>query len=418
MAWIARLLNVFRREKVSDEIDRELAFHLAERVDALTASGASPDTARREAQRRFGSYTLQHERTRDRDVLVSLETFLSDLRYGLRALGRDPVFCLTAILTLAVGIGANTAVFSLLHGLLLRSLPVNAPQDLVRIDLVSLTDPRASEGMPYGMQQRLRQQQRSFVDLSSWQRTSLNVADQDGTLRLQQAALVSGNAFETIGLRPHLGRLLTRSDDVRGGPPEGWPVVISDSLWRERYNADPGALGSHVKVTDGVLVIVGIAPAAFRGAWPGFEPKLYVPLRYQATRNPRLDFDDPRAPFGFSVIGRLKKGVSAAEANAELAVYHQPLLREYGVPNPRWQEAFKASLFRVESARTGLPSFFARQYSAPLYLMQGLVGIVLLLCCVNISGADALQAARTPARVRRAQRDRRGPHAPDAAVPD
>ena len=386
MSWLVRLVNVFRADRVSDEIDRETKFHLGERTDDLIADGLPKDAARREARRRFGSVALASETTRERDLFVWLETFLSDLRYGLRALGRDPVFCLTAILTLAIGIGANTAVFSLLHGLLLRSLPVSAPQDLVRIDLVSLTDPRASEGMPYGMQQQLRRQQRSFVDLSSWQRSSLNVADQDGTLRMQQAAAVSGNAFETIGLRPRLGRLLTPSDDVRGGPPEGWPVVISDSFWRERYNADPGALGSILKVADGVLVVVGIAPEAFHGAWPGFEPKLYVPLRYQAVRYARMDFDDPRAPFGFSVIGRLKNGVSAAEVNAELAVYHQPLLREYGVPNPRWQEVFKASMFRVESARTGLPSFFGRQYSAPLYLMQGLVGIVLLLCCVNVSG--------------------------------
>src|SRR5438093_461814 len=141
-----------------------------------------------------------------------------------------------------------------------------------------------------------------------------------------------------------------------------------------------------LNVADGVLVVVGIAPAAFHGAWHGFEPKLYVPLRYQAVRYARMDFEDPRAPFGFSVICRLKRVVSVAEANAELAVYHQRLLREYGVPNPRWQEVFKASMFRIESARTGLPSFFGRQYSAPLYLMQGLVGIVLLLCCVNVSG--------------------------------
>jgi predicted permease len=383
---LKRLRNVFRADRVSDEIDREMEFHIGERTDELIASGVPEDAARREARRRFGSVALATETTRERDLFVWLETFLSDLRYGLRALGRDPVFCATAILTLAIGIGANTAVFSLLHGLLLRSLPVSAPQDLVRVDLVSLTDPRASEGMPYGMQQQLRRQQRSFVDLSSWQRTTFHVADQDGTLRQQQAALVSGDAFETIGLRPRLGRLLTPSDDVRGGPPEGWPVVISDSFWRERYNADPRAIGSTLKVADGVLIVVGIAPAAFHGAWPGFEPKLYVPLRYQAVRNVDLNLDDPRVPFGFSVIGRLKRGVSAAEATAELAVYHQPLMREYAVPDPRWQEVFKASTFRITSARTGLPSFFGRQYSAPLYLMQGLVGIVLLLCCVNVSG--------------------------------
>jgi predicted permease len=379
---------VFRTDRVSDEIDREMKFHLRERTDDLIAHGVPEHAARREARRRFGSVALASETARERDLFAWLETFLSDLRYGLRALGRDPVFCSAAILTLAIGIGANTAVFSLLHGLLLRSLPVSAPQNLVRVDLVSLTDPRASEGMPYGMQQQLGRQQRSFVALSSWQRMSLIVADQDGALRLQQAGAVSGNAFDTIGLRPRLGRLLAPSDDVRGGPPEGWPVVISDSFWRERYNADPGALGSTLKVADGVLVVVGVAPAAFHGPWPGFESNLYVPLRYLAVRNSRarMDFDDPQAPFGFSVIARLKHGVSAAEANAELAVYHPSLLREYGVPNPRWQEVFKTSTFRIESARTGLPSFFGLEYSAPLYVMQGLVGIVLLLCCVNVSG--------------------------------
>ena len=164
-------------------------------------------------------------------MFVWLETFLSDLRYGLRALGRDPIFCLTAILTLAIGIGANTAVFSLLHGLLLRSLPVSAPQDLVRIDLVSLTDPRASDGMPYGMQQQLRRQQRSFVDLSSWQRqqpqrrrSGWHAADAAG------GRWSAATRSRLIGLRPRLGRLLTPSDDVRGGPPEGWPVVHQRQL--------------------------------------------------------------------------------------------------------------------------------------------------------------------------------------------
>ena len=127
MSWIARLVNVFRAEKVSEDIDRELAFHLAERTDALIADGASPEAARREARRRFGSYTVQRENTRDRDLLVWLESFGADVRYGLRGLVRSPIFAATCILTLAIGIGANTTVFTLLHGLMLRSLPVTAP---------------------------------------------------------------------------------------------------------------------------------------------------------------------------------------------------------------------------------------------------------------------------------------------------
>src|SRR6266508_6647074 len=115
MSWLARLRNVLRADRVSAEIDREMAFHLAERIDELVAAGASPVEARREARRRFGSYALQKENTRERDVLVWLETLLTDLRYGLRGVRRSPAFCLAAVLTLAIGIGANTAVFTLLH---------------------------------------------------------------------------------------------------------------------------------------------------------------------------------------------------------------------------------------------------------------------------------------------------------------
>src|SRR5436190_6621749 len=193
MSWVARLRNVFRPRAVSDEIDREMAFHLAERTDELVAAGASPDTARREARRRFGSYALQKENTRDRDVLVGLETLLADFRYGLRGLRRNPVFCLSAVLTLAIGIGANTAVFTLLHGLLLRSLPVADPQELVRIGLTGLRDAPPRYVIPYRMIQQLRQEQRSFVDLSAWMDGSVTLPDQDGTLRQYQAALVSGN---------------------------------------------------------------------------------------------------------------------------------------------------------------------------------------------------------------------------------
>ena len=183
MSWFARIRNIFRTDRVSDEIHREITFHLDERADELMAAGTPSKDARKEARRRFGSVTLQKENTRDRDVFVALETLLSDLRQGLRGLRRDPIFCATAILTLAIGIGANTAVFSLLHGLLLRSLPVPSPQELVRIDHISAAEPR-SANISHSMTQQLRRQQQSFVDISSWTGPGVVVEERDGTVQL------------------------------------------------------------------------------------------------------------------------------------------------------------------------------------------------------------------------------------------
>jgi putative ABC transport system permease protein len=389
MSWLARLRNVFRADEVSKEIEREMAFHVAERTDELIAAGATPKAARREAERRFGSDLGQRDNTRDRDVLVWLETLLGDFRYGLRALRRSPVFAVASVLTLAIGIGANTAVFSLLHGLLLRSLPVPDPQDLARIGLTGIADAPPAFVLPYRMIQQLRREQRSFVDLSVWREGSITLPDPDGTLRHFQAALVSGNAFDVLAARPRRGRLINASDDVRGGPSYGWPVVLSDGFWRDRFGADPRVLGTSLVVSGTPVTIVGVAPPSFHGVWPGVEPQLYLPLNYLTVlQNGRDDLNSPTSESSVfcAVIGRLKPGVSHAAANVEIAAYQKRLLQEFApkdfLRNPR----FANVRLLVESARTGLPTFFGRTYSAPLFLMQGLVGLVLVLCCVNVSG--------------------------------
>jgi len=389
MSWLTRLRNVFRPEQVSDEIEREMAFHLAERADELVAAGTSPEAAGREARRRFGRYLVQKENTRERDVLVGLETLFTDFRYGLRGLRRSPVFCLAAVLTLGIGIGANTAVFTLLHGLLLRSLPVADPQELARIGLTGLRDGPPAFAIPYPMIQQLRQEQRSFVDLSVWRNELVTVPDQDGTLRYHQAGLVSGNAFALLGARPGLGRLIMISDDVRGGPAHGWPVVVSDGFWRHRFGADPRVLGASVEVSGSPVTIVGVAPPSFHGVWPGVEPDLYLPMQFLTVlRGGRDDLNSPTPASAVwcAAIGRLRPGVSHADANAEIGVYQHRLLRDFSPPDFLGNPRFANVRLTVDSARTGLPTFFGRTYSAPLYLMQGLVGIVLLLCCVNVSG--------------------------------
>ena len=389
MSWLTRLRNVFRADEVSTEIQREMAFHVAERMDELIQSGATPEAARREAERRFGNDLVQRQITREGDVLVWLETLLGDFRYGLRGLRRSPVFAVASVLTLAIGIGANTAVFSLLHALLLRSLPVPDPQDLARLGVTGIADAPPAFVLPYAMTQQLRREQRSFVDLSVWREASITLPDPDGTLRHYQAALVSGNAFDLLGARPRVGRLINASDDVRGGPSYGWPVVLSDGFWKERYGADPRALGSSLLVSGMPVTVVGVAPAAFHGVWPGVEPRLYLPLNYLALLQDGRDDLNPPTPKSSvwcAVIGRLKPGVTHADAGVELAASERRLLDEFTsldfLRNPR----FANVRLTVESARTGLPTFFGRTYSAPLFLMQGLVALVLALCCVNVSG--------------------------------
>jgi predicted permease len=386
MSWLARLRNVFRPGAVSDEIDREMAFHVAERTDALIAAGATPEAARREARRRFGSYALQKENTRDRDVLVGLETLLADFRYALRGLRRIPVFGLAAVLTLAIGIGANTAVFTLLHGLLLRSLPVADPQQLARIGMTA-TDAPPAFFLPYGMIQQLREEQRSFVDLSVWRDQPVTVPDEDGTLRQHQAALVSGNAFALLGARPGRGRLIDRSDDVRGGPAHGWTVVVSDGFWRDRFGGDPRALGASLQVAGTPVTIVGVTPPSFHGVWPGVEPKLYLPMQFLTVLQGRDDLNSPspKSAVWCAAIGRLRPGVSPSDANVEIGI-HQRLLWDFTPPEFHENPRFASARLTVTSARTGLPTFFGRTYSAPLFLMQGLVAVVLLLCCVNVGG--------------------------------
>jgi putative ABC transport system permease protein len=383
MSWLARLINVFRAGKVADDIDRELAFHLAERADELTAAGASPEAARLEARRRLGNYTMQHENVRERDLLVWLESFFADIRYGLRALVKQPIFAITTILTLAIGIGANTTVFTLLHGLLLRSLPATAPQELVRINLNRDNGP-VGGWLDYGMLKRIDELDRTFADISAWRNHQVPVEDADGTLRHVEVALVTGNAFDLLGLRPRLGRLITTSDDVAGGPPEAWPVVLSDRYWRERFEADESALGKTIRISGQPVTVIGITPGSFHGVWPGVEPAMYLPLHYMSVISRKDIISPPDSRVGVSGLGRLKPGLSVSDARAELTVHEGRLIEEFEADLP--PELRRRLRLQVESGQTGVPTMFREEYSGPLFLMQGLVGVVLLLCCVNVSG--------------------------------
>lgn len=330
-----------------------------------------------------------------------LDSWFRDVVHGFRSLRKNPILSLTAVLTLTLGIGANTAIFTLLYGLVLRSLPIPDAYHLVKVGVASAAEPDSEQNssfMPYRMLQGLSERQSSFRDLSAWDGDQVLMKDKEGVVRGYFAVTVSGNAFDLLGVQPYRGRLIALYDDVRGGPQSGWPVVLSYGFWNEFYSRDPDIVGKQIKISDTPVTIVGITPPDFHGVWPGNEPKLYMPMHIETVLTKKEDLlDGPDSLFGVSVIGRLKSGVTVQQANTELKLLQKDLFTRFIPAKYQHIPFVEKAYLTANSARSGLPTYVSRTYSKPLYLMQGLVGVVLLLCCVNIGG---LMMARIAVRQR------------------
>lgn len=377
-------LGHFRRDS---DLEAELQIHLEMQTEENLAAGMMGAEARRRARIRLGGTTALIERVRDQELITTLEGWFSDFTRGLRALRKSPVFSLTAVLTLAFAIGSNIAIFSLLYGLLLRSLPVPEPERLTNIGIALLDshDNQSSSQMPYQMLQHLRRQQISFTDVFGWLGgLGVTITDNEGSLRLYQAGLITGNGFATLGAKPHLGRLIQDSDDVRGGPASGWSVVLDYAYWRERFGSDSQILGKKLTISGIPVTVVGVTQPEFRGLEPGAEIKLYLPFAFVTPLIGR-DIINARTSSVFcSAVGRLRPEVTVAQAGAELASYQARLFRTFIALED--QHFLKGAKLRLISARSGLPSYFSHLYTRPLGLMQALAAIVLLLCCVNVAG--------------------------------
>jgi predicted permease len=361
---------------VSDEIDREMAFHLAERADDLVAGGMSPDAARREARRRFGNYALQKEDTRDHDLLGWLETTGADVRYAMRACRRAPGFAGVAILSLALGIGANTAIFTLINVAMLKSLPVSRPEDLVRVTLnlqrePSKRDPGAkSESCcTQGVWERIRDHHDTFASVFAYGATSGADLSTGGESRPVIVGLVTGGFFSTLGMRPAAGRILVDTDDRPNCPPV---AVISHGFWHSEFGGSPTTVGQSVTLNGRPFEIVGVADRSFFGVEFGFSPRIWAPQC--AGTAIRGGYQG-----GGWVVGRLKPGLTFEQGAAMLASLAPP-----------------DSAFALEPFAHGIP-FLSGLYGQALFVLMAIVGIVLLVACANIAN---LLLARATARQR------------------
>ena len=388
MSWLDRIRNHFRDNTVSREIKREMQFHLAERADDLVASGMAPEAAQREARRKFGSLAYQGERTRERDLFGWLDTLVGDLRYAFRALRAAPAFATVAILSLALGIGANTAVFSVINALVLRSLPVNHPEELVAVV-------RGEDGSIFTnpLWEAIRDRQDMFSGIFATGMTSFNLTA-GGEARRVDASTVSGDYFSTLGVRAVAGRLIARADDYRGCP---GVAVLSEGFWSSRYAADPGVIGKPILIDGHPFDIIGVSDGRFFGVSVGQRPQIFVPICTEKIIRGANSQLDERSSWYLEIVGRPKPGLTHAQIDARFATL-APDIIESTIP-PHWPASslayYRSAKFRVESAARGF-SFVRDMYAKALYVLMAIVALVLLIACANV--ANLLLARATVRR--------------------
>jgi predicted permease len=379
MSWMNRFASLFRRHRLERDLDDELQLHLEMRVEELIAGGMQPDEALAEARRRFGNTTLVKESTREMNIVVCLESVRQDIRYALRAIRHNPGFITVAVLSLALGIGANTVIFTAVDAILLKLLPVREPDRLVLVNYVEKDKPGH---VSYPLFEDLRRQQ--ILDgLFAVTHPDRDVRIGDNTLHVE-AELVSGEYFTVLGVKPFIGRALT-PDDNR--VPNDHPVaVISYKFWQRHFARDPGALGRTLLVDKTPYRIVGVAPPEFYGEELASEPDLWAPLMMvpQWIHMRGFDLLKDRNSGWLRMMGRLKPGQTGQQAAAEM---NAVIPRLTGVPRAHAE---------IEPGGQGFAEM-RKQFSLPLLVLTGVVGFVLLIACANVAN---LLLARAAARRR------------------
>ena len=398
MDWLRTLLSrctaFFVTGKLDGELDEELGSHIEFAIQENLSRGMSDEDARRTALRQFGGLTQIKESYRLRRGLPLLDTLAQDIRFAARQMMRAPAFAAVAVLILALGIGANTAVFTLTHALLLSTLPVRDPGELVRLAIDLSATQTDSQNAPLNLPiiEAIQRQSHSFHDIFAW--CVYDFPFKDGSINSGlHGAVVSGNAFEALGVLPAAGRLLNPSDDQPGGGPDGLAAVISHRIWVERYHSDPSIVGRHITVTDHGATIVGVAPAGFEGVIVAEHPDIYLPLEFSAVLYGEAANHDG-GNLWLPTFARLNPGVSLKQASAEMNTLF-PSIRNATVPAALLHlPVIQKARFEVKPARTGW-SKLRLEYTGPLLLLQLMVAAVLLICCANLSG---LFLARASAR--------------------
>jgi putative ABC transport system permease protein len=391
-----RLRSLFRRGSVEAEMDEELRAHFERQVEKGMQTGLTREEAARQARMEFGGHEQLKEECREARGVMLIESLLQDIRYGLRVLARTPVISSVAILSLALGIGANTAIFSLIDSVVLRMLPVQNPEQLVQL---RIRNPQRANREPGGtftnpLWEQLRDHQQVFSGVFAWGGDQFDLA-QGGAVQRANGMFASGSYFSTLGVRPATGRLLTEADDTRGC---AGAAVLSYGFWQEHYGGAASAVGSVISLNNHKYEIIGVSQPGFYGAEDGIRFDVAIPICAAAQFDGAKSRLDQRSWLWLSVMGRRKPGMSSAQVQASLNVL-SPQVFSAAVPTDREvkdQENFKKRTFLATPGGSGTP-WLRREYERPLDILMGVVGLVLLIACANIA---SLMLARAAARHR------------------
>ena len=368
---LRRLRYLFRQRQIEAEIAEEIEAHRLMAEARERNGGRPPHDAAAASHRAMGNITLAREEARAAWISPWLESAWQDVLYALRMFRRAPAFTATLVLVLGIGIGATTAVFTLVDGLILRPLPVQSPDRLVYFSSPSFSYPIFSE---------VRARSTDVIEsVAAWSVEDMHVA-WGQELEPADVLTASGGFHATLGVAAAMGRTFSEDDDQIGGGPHGRVAVISDAAWRRRYGGDPGAIGRTVRVGPDPFTIVGVTPRGYSGVTPGMAPELTIPLL--STVRP-AQLKSPTSSW-VHLIARLRDGVTLREANTSLARFWPEVLE---ATTPSSVEADRRAHFlgrktSLESASAGF-SRVRNRFAEPLWFLFALVGVLLMVACAS-----------------------------------
>jgi len=394
---LRKLRMLFHRKQFENELDEELRHHLA--MKAENQPGGAGELP-------FGNVALLKEESREVWTFVFWEQLAQDIRYGIRSMAASRLFTAMAVLSLALGIGANTTIYSVIDAVLLRALPVRQPEELVILNFRSKGDVplvrshwgsnydvpgggRVSPNLPYPALQLLNENNTVLTGLFGHAAASRLNLVVGGQAELGQGRYVSGDYFTVLGITPATGRLIGREDDQPGAPPV---VVLTHDYWRSRFGADPSVQGRTVQINGKAFTIAGVAAPGFFGVSPDEKPSVFLPistLGLVEVQRTATNFMTDDHYYWIELMGRRKPGVTLAQAETQLAgVFHN----------------YVTDVAKTERERSDLPVLslqpggsgvdaLRREYSKPLWVLMGMVGLILLIACANIANLLLARAA-------------------------
>ena len=395
-----RLRALFHRADVEAELDAEIGDHIERAAAKYERSGMSRGEALRRARMEFGGLDRTKEESRDARGTASLDTFLQDVRYAARSLRNQPSFTLSVVLILGVGIGANSAVFTLVDGLLLRTLPVPHPEQLVTVG-----DPSAMHSSWTGSPETAFVSYPVFADIrdhntvfsgvyangypDDW---DVSIDGSDETLEHPQGRLVSGSFFSVLQVPAFAGRTFTAAEDVT--PLEAPVAVISYAYWLRRFAADRSVIGRVIRVNHAPITIIGVTPRGFTGDIVGEPMDIWIPLMMTPAIRPSRRLLDNREASWLPIMGRLAPGVTLAQARSQIAALEAQSIRAHvsGRLLSQFDDDLKSSPILVEAGEHGFSSV-RDAYGTAILIAMAAVGLVVLVVCANVCNLMLTRAA-------------------------